>query len=431
MYAPWAEPAEAHGAYMVTSNFQSIYSIIQVQIVMKGDGIMSSSARSSELGSRVRCWIFSIALLFAAGLALVSTTVFAKPAAEVQAPVVMLPPYATVEIPVNGFCMDRGLLFPGSELEIVELAPENARSAIAYNVENGYLDSNLYSAQIAVWNLLGDTNRGDQSYSFVSEIVSYANNAEPLDVSLTTPSLVDLVNNGSISANVIDYTAKSHPAYYGEGSLVISNLTGSELIVHLPYGVRFRDPNTNGVQDMAIFPSGDVRVLTVQGPKGDTGAAGADGADGATGPRGEKGDTGATGPQGEVGPIGLQGPIGATGPRGEAGPMGLQGPIGPAGPSGLAHVHIVINMTETNNASTKEVTVQCPAGEIVMGGGARVEGPADERWQTTLRETYPSSESSWHVRVDAWSAHIGQDVDCNCDDTWKVTAYAVCGSVQQ
>lgn len=102
-------------------------------------------------------------------------------------------------------------------------------------------------------------------------------------------------------------------------------------------------------------PQGDLKLVILGGPKGDTGPQGPRGPIGETGPQGIKGDIGDTGPQGprgdtgatgsqgpkgdvgDTGPIGPQGPkgnIGAIGPQGPKGDIGDTGPIGPQGPKG-------------------------------------------------------------------------------------------------
>lgn len=192
-------------------------------------------------------------LLLGIVLVLAPSVSMASPTLEEQAPVIMLPPYATVEVPVNGLCMNRDLPFPQSDMSPVELAPAEVRVAIGHSVENGLLTSDLFSVQLAVWNLLGQGKSYDGGFSVANDIIATAQaNPTPLDASLTTPSLIDAINDGQVTASVKDFHNISNPAYYGQGTLVISNLTGSDLMVHLPFGVHFRDAHQTGNQDMAI-----------------------------------------------------------------------------------------------------------------------------------------------------------------------------------
>ena len=159
----------------------------------------SSTGSCSRIGVRILiCILFlGIALVLAPSISM------AKPAVEEQAPVIMLPPYATVEVPVNGLCMNRDLPFPNADMSPVELAPDEVRVAIGHSVENGLLTSDLFSVQLAVWNLLGQGKSYDSGFTIATGIIATAQeNPTPLDTSLTTPSLIDAINDGLVAASV-------------------------------------------------------------------------------------------------------------------------------------------------------------------------------------------------------------------------------------
>ena len=64
--------------------------------------------------------------------------------AEERTLVVTLPPRARVDVTINGFCLNRGLPFPGSQLVLSDFAPDSARSALGYAIDQGLTKSNNY-----------------------------------------------------------------------------------------------------------------------------------------------------------------------------------------------------------------------------------------------------------------------------------------------
>jgi len=173
----------------------------------------------------------------------------------------------------------------------------------------------------------------------------------------------------------------------------------------------------------------------VKGPAGATGAAGLDGADGAKGPPGPTGATGSTGPTGStgaMGPMGATGPTGSTGamgatgatgavgpagpvgPTGPMGPAGAQGPTGSTGPAGsILGVNIVTNSTASNSTSPKSVTATCGAGDVVLGGGARMSGGTF----VAVTATYPDTTTSFTATAVAIAPDLAN---------WDLSAYAIC-----
>jgi len=87
------------------------------------------------------------------------------------------------------------------------------------------------------------------------------------------------------------------------------------------------------------------------------------------GPQGPPGPQGPVGPQGPQGPAGPQGPQGPAGPQGVPGPQGPQGPAGPSGLSGYDRGH-GFRVDNVPPGSYREAIAYCPAGKVVVGGGA-------------------------------------------------------------
>jgi Collagen triple helix repeat (20 copies) len=90
---------------------------------------------------------------------------------------------------------------------------------------------------------------------------------------------------------------------------------------------------------------------------------------GRPGPAGYAGAAGATGSRGATGPIGPAGTTGSTGPIGPQGAPGERGDPGPPGPRALSNYQVVHVDSVPMDQTLKEITVDCPPGTAVLGGG--------------------------------------------------------------
>ncbi|MEZ4656344.1 MAG: hypothetical protein R2911_02120 [Caldilineaceae bacterium] len=97
----------------------------------------------------------------------------------------------------------------------------------------------------------------------------------------------------------------------------------------------------------------------------------------------------------------------------------------------MANHTIVRAESESTTDATKEISVQCPAGMKVFGGGVESNGPSSDDWITAVRASNPVGDDAWHVRVDAWYARVSRTEDCNCEDGWSVIAWAICAEVTE
>ena len=153
---------------------------------------------------------------------------------------------------------------------------------------------------------------------------------------------------------------------------------------------------------------------------------------GPAGPRGPKGDTGNPGVEGAAGPEGAPGSQGPEGPEGVAGPQGPQGPEGPQGVQGaqgnpgLSNVEQVqATSTVTGSQSPKSMTVNCPAGKVVVGsggflGGAYFTGVTPNAVAEVVITDINPGATSVFVQAFEPDAYAG---------SWSVTAKAICANV--
>lgn len=109
-----------------------------------------------------------------------------------------------------------------------------------------------------------------------------------------------------------------------------------------------------------------------------------------------------------------QGPQGFMGEPGESGQDGAQGPAGPA-----LLLDTVTVWKGPLKGTTERVNVECPSGDLLLGGGCQTNNTG------LVTDTYPSPEH------DAWlCGSRSLVIDGNGDAAeHELTAYAVCGRV--
>lgn len=168
-----------------------------------------------------------------------------------------------------------------------------------------------------------------------------------------------------------------------------------------------------------------------QGPQGPVGAQGMPGPQGDPGPQGPVGRPGPTGVPGQPGP---QGPQGEPGPQGPQGPMGLQGtpgaegPQGPQGAPGLSGYEIVTVDSAFDSSATKLLSADCPAGKVVLGGGAYIfPSLADPNRLTAPVVLIASMPSTGNGVTPGWDAQSSEIAPYTYD--WHMIVYAICANV--
>lgn len=206
-----------------------------------------------------------LALIAAPGLAL------GQEVAALPAPfVVQIDAGATVEVPIHGFCLNYGLPFPGASLEAGDLAPDQVRQAINYALGQGYVTTEPWQTQLAVWYFVEGAKVDEEYGAVADEIIAFveANPGSPEEGATAVP-LHEAVEQGLISATLDDFENTSPPEFFfiGSGTLVLTNLSDEQVEVLIPFGTGFAEAEDQGNQSMAIFvqPDGEPPMVPKTG----------------------------------------------------------------------------------------------------------------------------------------------------------------------
>lgn len=92
---------------------------------------------------------------------------------------------------------------------------------------------------------------------------------------------------------------------------------------------------------------------------------------------------------------------------------------GAPGAPGISALQRVDAVSGSSSASSKTVSVNCPSGKRVVGGGARVTGSGANR--VSITENFPDSDGV------KWNARAAEVVGTQA--TWELQAYALCANV--
>lgn len=206
-------------------------------------------------------------LLLALILSLLPFQAFAQDGGTVVGPyIVTLQPGETMEMEVHGFCLNHGLPFPGVELKPMDLASEPLRNAAIYGLANGYIDSNPFDFEKAIWYLSEGTRLEGQDYTLADEIIEYANSGvQPSDVVEGVPHMAEKIADGSLEASVTDFVnvAPEAGSFFGGGTLTITNVSDAEQQFVVSYGTVALDEAEGDQQNMLVFPSKPAPITEV------------------------------------------------------------------------------------------------------------------------------------------------------------------------
>lgn len=106
------------------------------------------------------------------------------------------------------------------------------------------------------------------------------------------------------------------------------------------------------------------------------------------------------------------------------GPPGPAGPQGEAGPVGISGWEVVFVDTVTDSAPFKDAIAHCPAGKVILGGGAGHSGPLEDIALVISEVFQPVFEE-----FTAWSA-IAAEVNPTTAD-WNLRVWAICANVAE
>jgi hypothetical protein len=101
-------------------------------------------------------------------------------------------------------------------------------------------------------------------------------------------------------------------------------------------------------------------------------------------------------------------------PAGPRGPVGPTGPAGPAGPAGLSGAERVEATSPSNSTTTRTMTVTCPTGKRLFGGGVRLNPVLA---QLAVQQSFPDNDNVYRASVREVTATALN---------WSVTVFAVC-----
>ncbi len=158
---------------------------------------------------------------------------------------------------------------------------------------------------------------------------------------------------------------------------------------HLPKNsVGTQQIKKEAVTPAKLSKAAKAALTGTQGPMGDTGTAGS---------QGPNGDTGATGPEGP------QGETGQAGPKGDTGAIGPQGSKGETGSPGIVNIEEVTKEFDIPADEERISIVECPDGDIALGGGIQNQGDKDGRLiqSSYFSSSDPSHPTGWVFQYNA------------------------------
>ena len=111
-------------------------------------------------------------------------------------------------------------------------------------------------------------------------------------------------------------------------------------------------------------------------------------------------------------------PAGPPGPKGDKGDRGDKGDKGDTGAPGVSDHQIVTALSPADSSALKVLTVSCPSGKKLLGGGAITSpGGGSSAW---VYYGYPSNDRTWNAGGTETPGYVGP---------WTLRAFAICARV--
>ncbi len=103
-------------------------------------------------------------------------------------------------------------------------------------------------------------------------------------------------------------------------------------------------------------------------------------------------------------------------PAGPTGPQGPAGPAGPAGPPGLTAIERVEATSDNNSTNAKTMTIACPSGKRLLGGGVRLNPILT---QLAVQQAFPDNDNVFRANAREMTATA---------QNWSITVFGVCAN---
>jgi hypothetical protein len=177
-----------------------------------------------------------------------------------------LQPGGTAVISFEAFCTEFGELFPDAVQGPSGLAPDAARAAMAYGVNQGLNADGQQALQLqyAIWQALGEA--GSPAGDATAQDVVTNGTAAPVSPSGAT-SVLDAAAAGDVTVTLdswepigpeVAITQTATDNFYGRGQLTVTNTSQQELTLYMPVGTLF--PSVDESQQTMAGYATDVQV---------------------------------------------------------------------------------------------------------------------------------------------------------------------------
>jgi hypothetical protein len=98
-------------------------------------------------------------------------------------------------------------------------------------------------------------------------------------------------------------------------------------------------------------------------------------------------------------------------------PAGPTGPQGPPGSPGVNALETVNATSAVNSTTTRTMSMACPSGKRLIGGGARLNGVFPT---VAIQRSFADNDNTWTAQAREMTPNAG---------SWSLTAFAICAVV--
>lgn len=169
---------------------------------------------------------------------------------------VMVPAGGSAQLQVRGMSMQPGSTLTPVPVDVAAqpVPLDNVRTALYYGINWGYTETDPQQAVLAVWYAQDGIWHGDK-HDTAEQIHSAAASSQGTPSwSPNGRSALQLMGNGQIQLGEVTFTPSAQSAAMGSGTLTLTNTSGQELLVYLPYGTIFG----SGPASVLVWAVGEV-----------------------------------------------------------------------------------------------------------------------------------------------------------------------------